>query len=131
MSLAIDDFGTGYSSLAYLRRFPIDTLKVDRSFVSDLLEDDGCAAITSAIVAMANRLRLKVVAEGVENEGQLEALRKLGCDQVQGYFFSRPLPILEFEDWALAHVTTNETLKPPRQLSGRTISAIPPLFTGR
>jgi len=129
--LALDDFGTGYSALGYLRQFPFDTLKVDRSFVSDLLEDDGCAAITSAIVAMANRLRLKVVAEGVENEGQLEALRKLGCDQVQGYFFSRPLPILEFEDWALAHVTTNETLKPPRQLSGRTISAIPPLFTGR
>ncbi len=108
--LALDDFGTGYSALGYLRQFPFDTLKVDRSFVSDLLEDDGCAAITSAIVAMANRLRLKVVAEGVENEG---------------------LPILEFEDWALAHVTTNETLKPPRQLSGRTISAIPPLFTGR
>lgn len=129
--LALDDFGTGYSALGYLRQFPFDTLKVDRSFVSDLLEDDGCAAITSAIVAMANRLRLKVVAEGVENEGQLEALRKLGCDQVQGYFFSKPLPILEFEDWALAHVTTNETLKPPRQLSGRTISAIPPLFTGR
>jgi predicted signal transduction protein with EAL and GGDEF domain len=125
--LALDDFGTGYSALGYLRQFPFDTLKVDRSFVSDLLSDEGCAAITSAIVAMANRLRLNVVAEGVENEGQLDYLRKLGCSQVQGYFFSKPLPIKDFERWTLSRVTTTETLRPPRQLT-RSVSAIPPLY---
>jgi diguanylate cyclase (GGDEF)-like protein len=124
--IALDDFGTGYSSLGYLRQFPFDTLKVDRSFVSDLLEDEGCAAITSAIVAMANRLKLNVVAEGVETEGQLECLRALGCDQVQGYLYSRPLPIADFERWALVRVTT-ETLRAPRPFANHRSSAIPPL----
>lgn len=125
--LALDDFGTGYSALGYLRQFPFDTLKVDRSFVSDLLIDEGCAAITSAIVAMANRLRLNVVAEGVETEGQLEYLRNLGCSQVQGFFFSRPLPIADLERWTLSRAITTETLRPPRQLA-RSVSAIPPLY---
>jgi diguanylate cyclase (GGDEF)-like protein len=114
--IALDDFGTGYSSLGYLRQFPFDTLKVDRSFITDVLVDDGCAAITSAIVAMANRLQLNVVAEGVETEGQLEWLRALGCNQVQGYFFSRPLPVREFEEWATGRVTAG-VLGAPRQLS--------------
>ncbi|HSO30959.1 MAG TPA: EAL domain-containing protein [Labilithrix sp.] len=125
--IALDDFGTGYSSLGYLRQFPFDTLKVDRSFVSDLLTDDGCAAITSAIVAMANRLGLNVVAEGVETEGQLEYLRKLGCDQIQGYFYSRPLPVAAFERWAAGRVAT-EALRAPRQFaSGQRLSVIPQL----
>lgn len=128
--LALDDFGTGYSSLGYLRQFPFDTLKVDRSFVSDLLTDEGCAAITSAIVAMANRLHLQVVAEGVETEGQLECLRGLGCEQVQGYFFSKPLPVPDFEKWALGRVAI-ESLRTPRQFPHQRLSAIPPLHTAR
>lgn len=128
--LALDDFGTGYSSLGYLRQFPFDTLKVDRSFVSDLLTDEGCAAITSAIVAMANRLHLQVVAEGVETEGQLECLRGLGCEQVQGYFFSKPLPVPDFEKWVFGRVAV-ESLRTPRQFPHQRLSAIPPLYTAR
>ena len=128
--LALDDFGTGYSSLGYLRQFPFDTLKIDRSFVSDLLTDEGCAAITGAIVAMAGRLHLNVVAEGVETEGQLECLRGLGCDQVQGFFFSKPLPVPDFEKWALGRVTV-ETLRSPRQFPQQRVSAIPPLYPVR
>jgi diguanylate cyclase (GGDEF)-like protein len=90
--IAIDDFGTGYSSLAYLKRFPIDTLKVDRSFIRDIPADSGDQKITSAIVAMAHSLKLKVVAEGVETAEQLKFLRTLRCDAVQGYFLYRPLP---------------------------------------
>jgi diguanylate cyclase (GGDEF)-like protein len=91
VQIAIDDFGTGYSSLAYLKRFPIDTLKVDRSFIRDIPADAGDMKITRAIVAMAHGLRLKVVAEGVETAEQLEFLRGLSCDAVQGYFLHRPL----------------------------------------
>lgn len=91
VGLAIDDFGTGYSSLSYLKRFPIDTLKIDRSFIRDITEDSDDEALSAAIVAMAQRLNLRVVAEGVETEAQLELLRKFNCELVQGYLFSRPL----------------------------------------
>jgi diguanylate cyclase (GGDEF)-like protein len=90
--IAIDDFGTGYSSLAYLKRFPIDTLKVDRSFIRDIPADAGDKKITRAIIAMAHSLKLKVVAEGVETLAQLQFLRAQHCDAVQGYFLYRPLP---------------------------------------
>lgn len=92
IEISIDDFGTGYSSLSYLKRFPIDTLKVDKSFVADVTTDPGNAAIVSAIIGLARNLGLKVVAEGVETEHQLEFLRSQDCDEMQGYLFSRPVP---------------------------------------
>jgi len=91
-SLSIDDFGTGYSSLAYLKRFPIDTIKIDRAFVKDLASESEHAAIAIAIIAMAHGLKLRVLAEGVETQPQLDILRDQGCDAIQGYFFSHPLP---------------------------------------
>jgi diguanylate cyclase (GGDEF)-like protein len=90
--IAMDDFGTGYSSLAHLKRFPIDTLKIDRSFISDLPGDAGNMAITDAIIAMARTMHLTVIAEGVETRPQFDLLRRLGCDEVQGYYFSAPVP---------------------------------------
>jgi diguanylate cyclase (GGDEF)-like protein len=97
LRLSIDDFGTGYSSLGYLRQFPVDALKIDRSFVKDLHTSGDDAAICAAIIAMARELKLKVVAEGVENVEQLEFLRKHRCDQVQGYLISGPIPVAELE----------------------------------
>jgi EAL domain-containing protein (putative c-di-GMP-specific phosphodiesterase class I) len=90
--IAIDDFGTGYSSLSYLKRWRVDTLKIDRSFVRDLVTDMSDLAIVSAIIAMARHLHIKVVAEGIEGWPQLEKLRTLGCSYAQGYLFARPSP---------------------------------------
>jgi len=95
--LSIDDFGTGYSSLSYLQRFPLSRLKIDQSFVRDLLTNENNVKITRAIIAMAHSLNLSVLAEGVETEGQLAKLREEGCDEVQGYLFSRPVCAEEFE----------------------------------
>lgn len=91
LQISIDDFGTGYSSLSYLKRYPIDTLKIDRSFVKDIPSDQEDMAITRTIISMANNLHLKIIAEGVETDEQLEFLKREGCEQVQGFYFSRPL----------------------------------------
>lgn len=88
--MAVDDFGTGYSSLSYLKRLPIDTLKLDRSFVNGVINDPDDAALVMAIVTLAHNLRLRVVAEGIETDGQLSFLRLLRCDEGRGYFFSPP-----------------------------------------
>ncbi|WGI24255.1 EAL domain-containing protein [Halomonas alkaliantarctica] len=95
VSISLDDFGTGYSSLSYLKRFPIDTLKIDKSFISEVATNPGSEIIVNTIIAMAHRLKLKVIAEGVETEEQLAMLHERGCDQAQGYLFSRPLPYQE------------------------------------
>lgn len=93
--IALDDFGTGYSSLNYLRSFPVDILKIDRSFISELTEDKNSIAITEAIIMMAHRLNLIVIAEGVETLEQLNILKTIGCDQIQGYHYAKPLPASE------------------------------------
>jgi diguanylate cyclase (GGDEF)-like protein/PAS domain S-box-containing protein len=99
VQISIDDFGTGYSAMAYLKRMDIDTLKIDRSFIRDLTTDPSDLAITEAIIAMAHKLDLQVVAEGVETEAQRERLAAAGCDYGQGYLFSRPLPEAAFFDF--------------------------------
>jgi len=97
LALALDDFGTGYSSLAYLKKFPISTLKIDRAFVIGLPHEENDCAIARAIVTMAQQLRQEIVAEGVETTEQMDFLRGLGCDQLQGYLFSQPVPAADFE----------------------------------
>jgi len=106
--IAIDDFGTGYSSLSYLRTFPIDTLKIDESFVRSLNVGDVQAEIPAAMIALAHSLDIRVVGEGVEEEAQWLILREQGCDEVQGFLFSRPLPSAECRELVMRQETTAE-----------------------
>ena len=95
--LVLDDFGTGYSSLSYLKHLPLDTIKIDRSFVTELDDDDANVAIVKAVVSLAHGLGIEVVAEGIESLDQAERLTALGCDLGQGYVWSRPLPADELD----------------------------------
>ena len=92
VDIAIDDFGTGYSSLAYLARLPVQVLKIDRTFIVKMLEDEEAMALVQTIVSLARTLRLTVIAEGVETEEQADMLATLRCHQMQGYYFSKPVP---------------------------------------
>ncbi|MGB3122394.1 MAG: EAL domain-containing response regulator [Pseudomonas sp.] len=106
VKISIDDFGTGYSSLAYLRRFPIDTLKIDIAFIREVTTNPQDAAITRTIIELAHSLNLRVVAEGVETQAQLAFLKEAGCDQIQGYLFSRPLPVATLERLLMERTTS-------------------------
>ncbi len=99
LSIALDDFGTGYSSLSYLRSFPLDVLKIDKGFVKDVASNQDNAAIVTAIITLAHNLGLKVICEGVETKEQLDFLKDRGCDEIQGYYFSKPVPPEDLEKW--------------------------------
>lgn len=107
--ISVDDFGTGYSSLIYLKRLPIDKLKIDRSFVSDVLHDSNDAAIVSTIAAMAKHLKLRITAEGVEDVHQLEFLRRQQCEEAQGYYFGKPMQPTDFSSWLQEHKRLRNT----------------------
>lgn len=116
VGFALDDFGTGYSSLAYLRRLPVDQLKIDRSFVSDILHDPSCAAIAQTIISLSRAMGLPVIAEGVETAEQLAFLEDLGCRTHQGYYFSPPLPIDDFE--CLMPAFADRVMEDPEEQKG-------------
>ena len=111
IGLYVDDFGTGYSSLGYLKRLPVGSVKIDKSFVIDMLENTDSAAIVRSTISLGHDLNLEVVAEGVENQAIWDQLAELGCDVAQGYFISKPLPAAQFESWYRQHLAraTRET----------------------
>lgn len=108
--MSIDDFGTGYSSLSYLKRFNVYKLKIDQSFVCNIIDDPEDQAIVTAIINMASSLGMLTIAEGVETAGQLAFLRSQGCGEVQGYYFSKPLPAQQFEAFMKNHIELRTTL---------------------
>jgi len=123
--VSVDDFGTGYSSMSYLRRFPIDKLKIDRSFIANVMNSADDASIVQAIISLAHGLRLKVVAEGIESAEQVRFLQSLGCDQYQGYYFSRPVDAVSFEKLLRAGTGVLDQSSTDRTYSR--LAALPPL----
>jgi len=123
--IAIDDFGTGYSSLAYLRSLPVDTLKIDRSFVCDVTTNRGSASIAAAIIAMSKSLRLHAVAEGVETEEQFQFLAEHECQEAQGFLISRPLAIVDFERWCRARDALCDTIVAPSSSAPSPLTTLP------
>jgi diguanylate cyclase (GGDEF)-like protein len=117
VKVAIDDFGTGHSSLSYLKRFNIDTLKIDRSFVREITSGEEDNAIATAVIALGHSLNLKVVAEGVETLHQADCLRELGCDEIQGYLLSKPLPPEQLAEWLRGYRSTRSCLRPHEESS--------------
>ncbi len=122
LRISIDDFGTGYSSLAYLRRFPIDTLKIDRSFIRNIAEVPDDAALAGAILAVARSLKLHAIAEGVETREQLNVLLGQGCNLVQGFLFGKPVPASSFEAYLRMHAAGNR-IEPLAALEAMGITA--------
>ena len=111
VGIAVDDFGTGQSSLIYLKHFPIDTVKIDKEFLREVTADDTAAAIVSYVINLAHTLQLKVVAEGVETEEQYTFLRHYACDMMQGYLFSKPLPVSDVIPFLQQSVVKPRTLE--------------------
>jgi EAL domain-containing protein (putative c-di-GMP-specific phosphodiesterase class I) len=124
LKLSVDDFGTGYSSLAYLKRFSVDKLKIDQSFIFDLLTDSDNAAIVRAIIQMAHSLKLRTIAEGVENEALSEMLRRFECDDIQGYGLARPMPAEALEAFVHSYAAKTKPSQPHQgaaEISGHRI----------
>ena len=111
VTIAIDDFGTGFSSLNYLAKIPMDTLKIDRSFVVEMVSAPGGLTLVSVIINLARALKLTTVAEGVETEEQLRQLRLMGCDEMQGYLFGKPVPVETFEQKYLPSSGAHEVVR--------------------
>jgi EAL domain-containing protein (putative c-di-GMP-specific phosphodiesterase class I) len=120
VQISIDDYGTGYSSLSYLRDLPIDELKLDRSFVLPMADDPRAAALVASTIALAHSLGLRMVAEGVETEVSYSELRRLGCDEAQGFLMSRPLPAAQLDRWLSERPPADEWAAPPRLSAVRT-----------
>lgn len=133
ISISIDDFGTGFSSLAYLKRFPVDSVKIDRAFIKEIPSDVDDMAITKGIIALGHSLRLKVIAEGVEKAEQFAFLAENECDELQGYIFSKPLTAAEFATFHRAHKAepARTALKPQQRLKSEAEDVPPqPLVYG-
>ncbi len=111
LRFSLDDFGTGYSSLAYLRRLPLDQLKIDQAFVQDILEDASCGAIAQSIISLSRAMGLSLIAEGVETEEQRDYLEGLGCSAFQGFLFSPPLPVDRFDALLAKSARSNPTVQ--------------------
>ena len=122
--LSIDDYGTGYSSLSYIVQLPVDELKIDRSFVMNMGSDEHTSTIVRSTIELGHSLGLKVVAEGVEDEAALALLRELGCDQVQGYFISKPVSATDLEVWLRQRVEAAAALPSPMPDEGHQVAAL-------
>ncbi|MCK8688493.1 EAL domain-containing protein, partial [Pseudomonas umsongensis] len=123
VQVSIDDFGTGYSSLNYLKRLPVDKIKIDHTFIQEVISDRHDAAITRGIISMAHHLELKVIAEGVETESQVAFLKKNHCDEFQGYYFAKPMPLAQLESFLHTHKAqqSRQSLEQKQNNTGQTL----------